>query len=148
MAKRRRSERRPRTRQGESGGAGPRQLRVGELLRQALAEVLTRETIRDAVLSEVAVTVTEVRAAPDLRHATCFVMPLGGERAPEVMAALGRLAPWLSGQVARRVQLRYAPALGFQLDPSFDEAERIAALLRRPEVARDLAGGEDGGDGG
>jgi len=125
-----------------------RQLRVGELLRQALAEVLAREPIRDPAVDRATITVTEVRATPDLRLATCYIMPLGGEQAEAVMAGLERLAPWLSAQVARRVRLKYAPSLSFRLDPSFDEADRIAALLRRPDVARDLGqepGDDDGG---
>lgn len=131
----------------EGGGASARQLRVGELVRQALADVFSREAIRDPVVDRATITVTEVRATADLRLATCYVMPLGGAEAHDVVAGLERLAPWLTGQVARRVRLKYAPSLRFRLDPSFDEADRIAALLRRPEVARDLGhdpGRDDG----
>lgn len=145
MAKRRRPGRSWQPRGAdEARSASPRQLRVGELLRQALAEVLSREEIRDPAVERATITVSEVRPSPDLRLATCYVMPLGGEQQAEVMAGLARLAPWLSAQVARRVRLKYAPSLSFRLDPSFDEADRIAALLRRPEVARDL--GPDRGD--
>lgn len=149
MAKRRRPGRQPWLSEGADQGRGgaSRQLRVGELVRQALAEVLSRAAIRDPVVDQATITVTEVRATPDLRRATCYVMPLGGEQAPEVIAGLERLAPWLSGQVARRVRLKFAPSLSFRLDPSFDEADRIAALLRRPEVARDL-GHDQGRDDG
>jgi len=89
--------------------------------------------------------------SPDLRNATAFVMPLAGTNAAEVLTALRRSATFLKGLVAREVQLRNAPNLVFALDDSFDQADRIAALLARPEVARDLqrqAGNdEDRGDG-
>ena len=140
--------RRPGQRWASAGTApspvSPRQLKVGELLRHALAEVLGRESIRDPVVADAAITVSEVRATPDLRQAICYVMPLGGANRAEVLAGLERLAPWLSGQVARRVRLKYAPRLTFRLDPSFDEAERIDAILRRPEVAADLGDGDGG----
>jgi len=132
----------------------PRRMRVAELIRQALSEVLSRETVRDPAVAGVAITVTEVEPTPDLRLATCYVMPLGGEQAEEVLAGLVRAAPWLGGQVAARVKLKYAPTLRFRLDPSFDEAARIEALLRRPDVAADLTpphradADEDGSDAG
>ena len=81
---------------------------------------------------------TEVRVSPDLKNATAFVMPLGGGHAEEIVAGLRRSAPYLRGVVARAVQLRHAPALGFELDRSFEHASRIDALLHRPDVARDL----------
>ena len=121
-----------------------RQLRVGELIRQALSEVLAREDARDPSLAGVSITVSEVRPTPDLRDATCFVMPLGGEGREDVMVGLARTAPWLSGQVARRVRLKYAPRLRFELDRSFDAANRVDRLLRRADVARDLGPGEAG----
>lgn len=126
-------------RKGRKAADSQRPLRVGELVRHALAETLAREEIRDPVLAAHHVTVSEVRMSPDLRHATCFVMPLGGADAEAVLEGLERSAAWLGGQVARRVQLRYAPRLRFQLDRSFDEADRIERLLRRPDVARDIA---------
>lgn len=123
---------------GRKASDSQRQLRVGELVRHALAETLAREKIRDPALTGAHVTVSEVRMSPDLKHATCFVMPLGGAGADVVLEGLERSAAWLGGQVARRVQLRFAPRLRFQLDRSFDEADRIERLLRRPDVAQDV----------
>lgn len=125
-----------------------RQLRVGELIRHALAEVLARGNIQDPVLAEAGVTVVEVRMSPDLRQATAYVMPLGGRDADAVLAALARAARYLRGQVSRLVELKYMPEIGFRLDTSFEASDRIERLLREPRVARDLAGegpGEDGG---
>jgi ribosome-binding factor A len=133
---------------GRNAPDSQRQLRVGELVRHALAEVLTRGELRDPALVGAHVTVSEVRMSPDLRHATCFVMPLGGGEAKPVLEGLARSAAWLGGQVARRIELRFAPRLRFELDRSFDEAARIDRLLRRPDVARDLeAPREDEDDG-
>lgn len=123
-----------------------RPLRVGELVRHALAEVLTRGELRDPALAGAHVTVSEVRMSPDLKHAVCFVMPLGGADSEPVLEGLERSAAWLGGQVARRVKLRFAPRLRFQLDRSFDEAARIDRLLRRPDVAQDLEHPQDGKD--
>jgi ribosome-binding factor A len=120
------------------GKTSQRQLRVGEELRHALARILRDGECRDPVLENASVTVTEVRMSPDLRNATAFVMPLAGTNATEVVAGLERSATFLKGLVAREVQLRNTPNLGFALDDSFDRADRISALLMRPEVARDL----------
>lgn len=137
---------------GRNAPDSQRQLRVGELVRHALAEVLARGELRDPALIDAHVTVSEVRMSPDLKHATCFVMPLGGGETQPVLEGLARSAAWLGGQVARRIELRFAPRLRFQLDRSFDEAARIDRLLRRPDVAQDLAPDRDdedrgGGDG-
>ncbi|HXQ50298.1 MAG TPA: 30S ribosome-binding factor RbfA [Stellaceae bacterium] len=127
---------------------GPRPLRVGEELRHALARIFERGELRDPDLAGTTVTVTEVRVSPDLKSATAFVMPLGGAREAEVMGALRRSAPYLRRALAQAVKLRHAPDLVFALDTSFDHATRIDALLRRPEVERDLGGGEnEGGNG-
>ncbi|MDP6709370.1 MAG: 30S ribosome-binding factor RbfA [Alphaproteobacteria bacterium] len=120
-------------------GPSQRQLRVAELIRQALAEVLARDSIRDPLVASATITVTEVVPSPDLKVATCYVMPLAGQDAEEVLARLTRMAPWLSSRVARLVKLKFAPKLRFRLDRSFDEADRIEALLRRPEVSADVA---------
>lgn len=133
-------------RKAEPRAPSQRQLRVGELIRHALSEVLAREELRDPLLAETPVTVTEVRPSPDLRHAACFVMPLGGGRTAEVVDALNRSAPWLSGQIARRVKLRFSPRLAFRPDESFDYADRITTLLKSPEVAGDLGTDESGED--
>ena len=124
-----------------------RQLRVGEELRHVLAEVLARGELRDPALKDLSITVSEVRASPDMRHATAFVMPLGGTADPvELMAALNRAAPFLSHEVGRRITMKYTPSLHFELDSVFDEAQRIESLLRQPDIARDLK--RDGTDDG
>lgn len=121
-----------------------RQLRVGELVRHALAEILQRGEVHDPDLEATVVTVPEVRMSPDLRLATAYVMPLGGKGIDTVIAALDRNRKYLRGEVAHRVNLRYAPELRFRLDTSFEEGERVDALLRSPEVRRDVeSGGED-----
>ncbi len=126
-------------------GASQRQLRVGEELRHALAQIIERAHFRDPVLKDVSVTFTEVRVSPDLKAATAFVTPLGGSHVAEVVAALRRATPYFRGQIARAVKLRVVPNLFFEADTSFDYATKIAGLLHRPEVARDLAGeAEDG----
>ncbi|HEX9836189.1 MAG TPA: 30S ribosome-binding factor RbfA [Alphaproteobacteria bacterium] len=129
------------------GARGPsqRQLRVGELLRHALAEMLERGELRDPDFAGLNLTVTEVRCAPDLKGATVFVVPLGGEGADRAIAALARAAPFLRRRLAEEVELRFAPELRFALDTSFDRAARIERLLREPAVARDISReGEDG----
>ncbi|SDE47263.1 30S ribosome-binding factor RbfA [Rhodospira trueperi] len=125
-----------------------RQLRVGEELRHALAWTLEKGNIRDPVLAATPVTITEVRASPDLRNATVFCMPLGGGEAAEaeVLEALRRVKPFLRHEVASRVRLRHVPDLSFATDTSFDTANRIEALLHSPEVARDVTGDDDGRD--
>jgi ribosome-binding factor A len=115
-----------------------RQLRVGELVRHALAEILQRGEVHDPDLEATVVTVPEVRMSPDLRLATAYVMPLGGKGTAQVLAALDRNKKYLRGEVAHRVNLRYAPELRFRLDTSFEEGERVDALLRSPEVRKDL----------
>ena len=115
-----------------------RQLRVGEELRHALAEVLQRGDFHDPELAALNVTVTEVRISPDLRNATAFVTPLGGGAMAETLAALRRAAPFLRGQIVRAINLRHAPTLSFEADTSFDYAGRIDAILHSPAVARDV----------
>ena len=124
-------------RSGSAGAPSQRQRRVGELIRQALSESLARSQFRDPVLSEVRLTVTEVRPAPDLRSAKVYVMPLGGERAAEAIDALQRAAGYLRGEVNRRVRLKFSPTLRFELDRSFATVERLDRLL-------DGNGGADG----
>jgi ribosome-binding factor A len=115
-----------------------RQLRVGEELRHALSQLLRTGAMRDPALREANITVSEVRVSPDLKNATAFVMPLAGAKTDEIMAGLKRGAVFLKGQVARMVELRQVPNIVFAVDEAFDNAARIAALLARPEVARDL----------
>jgi ribosome-binding factor A len=116
----------------------PRQLRVGEELRHALAQVIERGEMRDPDLQGVSVTVTEIDASPDLRNAIAFIVPLGGHDAERVLAAMRRAAPFFRSRLAKMVDLRFAPELRFELDRSFDSADRIGALLRLPDVRRDL----------
>lgn len=118
--------------------ASQRQRRVGEELRHVVARILRGGECRDPLLREANITVSEVRVSPDLRNATVYVMPLGGVNAAEVMAALSRSAGFVRGRVSREVTLRFAPNLAFALDETFDQADRITALLARPEVAKDL----------
>jgi ribosome-binding factor A len=120
------------------GGASQRQLRVGELIRHAMAEMLTRGEVHDPVLEGHMITVPEVRMSSDLRLATIYVMPLGGHDQKEVVAALERNKKYLRGEIARAVNLKFAPDIRFRIDERFDEAERIEKLLRTPVVRRDL----------
>jgi len=127
---------------GSDKGPSQRQLRVGELVRHALAEILARGEIADPDLDGVVITVPEVRMSPDLKNATALVMPLGGRNVKKVMAGLERSRKWLRGQIARRVNLKFAPDIRFQLDTRFDDDDAVNVLLHRPEVARDLEGEE------
>lgn len=120
-----------------------RQYRVGEVLRHALAEILMRGELRDPEIVGLSITVTEVAISPDLRNATVWFMPLGGDRGAPVEAALARCAGYLRSQIAKSVALRYVPSLSFRLDLSFDEVDKIDRLLHDPAVARDLARGPD-----
>ncbi|MDP4001866.1 30S ribosome-binding factor RbfA [Methylobacterium sp. NEAU K] len=133
-----------------STGPSQRQQRVAELVRHALAEVLQRGDIQDPVLGTHVVTVPEVRMSPDLKLATAYVMPLGGMDEAPVIAALERHRKVLRQEVARRVNLKFAPELRFRRDETFDEAARIDRLLRDERVQRDLGQDRDddarGGD--
>jgi len=126
-------------------GSGPSQraLRAGELIRHALAEIFSRGDVHDPVLESHLITVPEVRMSPDLRQATVYVMPLGGRDQNDVVAALERNKRYLRGEIARRVNLKFAPDIRFRIDERFDEAERIEKLLRSPDVQRDLKDGDD-----
>ena len=120
-----------------------RQLRVGEELRHALAEVLGRGELRDPNLRGRAITVTEVRATPDLKRAIAFVTPLGdGSTDPGILMALGRASSYLQGEIGRRIRLKFTPRLSFEFDDRFEYASKIDNLLRKPGVSRDLADGE------
>ncbi len=124
-------------------GASQRPRRVAEELRHILSQVFRRGECRDPVLREANITVTEVRMSPDLRNATVYVTPFGGTNAGEIVAALGGSAGFLRREVSRELGLRYAPGLVFSLDETFDQADRISALLTRPEVQRDLHASDD-----
>src|SRR6202022_522078 len=120
-------------------GGSQRQLRVGETVRHALAEILVSGSVHDPDLEGHTITVPEVRMSPDLKLATIYVMPLGGRDADKVIAALERNKKFLRGEIARRVNLKFAPDIRFRVDERFEEAERIEKLLRTPAVQRDLA---------
>jgi len=120
------------------GSGSQRQLRVGELVRHSLAEMLTRGDVHDPVLESHMITIPEVRMSPDLKLATVYVMPMGGRDAQAVIDAFERNKKFLRGEVAHRVNLKFAPDIRFRIDERFEEAERIEKLLHSPEVARDL----------
>jgi ribosome-binding factor A len=121
-----------------ASGPSQRALRAGEVIRHAIADILSRGEVHDPVLEGHMITVPEVRMSPDLKLATIYVMPLGGRDEKEVLAALERNKRWLRGEIARRVNLKFAPDIRFRIDERFDEAERIEKLLRTPQVQRDL----------
>jgi ribosome-binding factor A len=113
-------------------------LRVGELVRHVLAAVFARGEVEDDVLRDVVITVPEVRMTPDLKLANVYVMPLGGQNAPQVVDALNRHRKFIRGRVAPELDLKFAPDLRFFVDDTFDEASRIDALLRSDRVRRDI----------
>jgi len=120
-------------------GRSVRLLRVGEQVRHVLSDILARGDVHDETLANHSVSVTEVRMSPDLRHATVFVKPLLGADEKDVLAALKTHVRYLRGEVAKRVNTKYAADLKFRADESFDEGSHIDALLRAPKVARDLS---------
>jgi ribosome-binding factor A len=120
-------------------GGSQRQLRVGELVRHALADMLTRGDVHDPVIEKHLITVPEVQMTPDLRLATIYLMPLGGRDTDAVLAAFERNKRFLRGEIAHHVNLKFAPDIRFRIDQRFDEAERIEKLLRTPQVQRDLS---------
>ena len=139
-----------------SGPQGPsqRQLRAGELIRHALVEVLREEEIHDPAMEGVSVTVTEVRLSPDLKHATCFVEPLGAgvESAPtaghveEIVKALNAHAKFLRGVLGRHIDMKFTPDLKFRHDESFDAAGRMDRLFNDPRVRAALERADDEGE--
>ncbi|WP_296817361.1 30S ribosome-binding factor RbfA [Brevundimonas sp.] len=132
-------------------GPSQRQLRAGELIRHALVEVLREEEIHDPALQGVSVTVTEVRMSPDLKHATCFVEPLGAGVADapgaghtdEIIKALNSHAKFLRGVLGRHIDMKFTPDLRFRHDESFDAASRMDRLFDDPRVRRDLEAQDD-----
>src|ERR1700712_4034683 len=129
------------------GPTGPtqRQLRVGEALRHALAEILFRNEIQDPDLAGVSVTVTQVKPSPDMRYCTVYCEPLGGQNAKEIVAALNRHKGFLRGEMGHRLTMKFTPELRFVEDESFAEALKIETILRSPEVQRDLAASDEDG---
>lgn len=118
---------------------GQRPLRVGEEIRHILADIFLRGECRSPDLFDVTVTITEVRVAPDMKNATAFFMPLAGQNKETLFAALKNAAPEIRHLVSKRIKLRHTPRIHFALDESFDTAQHIENLLRKPEVARDLS---------
>jgi ribosome-binding factor A len=127
----------------QGGEPSQRMLRVAELIRHTMAELLVRSAIGDPVLESQPITIPEVRMSPDLKLATIFVMPLGGTMVADVLAALDRHKKVLRGEIARRINLRFAPDIRFKADPSFEYGAKIDALLELPEVKRDLSKKQD-----
>jgi ribosome-binding factor A len=125
-------------------GPTQRSLRAGELVRHAVAEILARGEVHDPVIEGRLITVPEVRMSPDLRIATVYILPLGGLDNAAVLEALDRNKRHLRAEVARRVNLKFAPEIRFRIDERFDEAERIDRLLRTPQVRRDLDNDDSG----
>lgn len=119
-------------------GPSQRQLRIGEVVRHALAEMLARGDIHDEVLAKHVVTVPEVRLSSDLKLATCYIMPLGGGDAKPVLKALNDHKRYIRGEIAHRVNLKFAPDIRFLQDESFAEAERVDAILHSDKVRQDL----------
>lgn len=130
------------TGQGKKNIAGKppsqRQLRVGEMLRQKLSEVLHRFDFEAKILKRATLTVTEVRISPDLRHATAFIMPLGGENAEKITALLNEDVARLKKPVLAGLHLKYVPDFHFETDTSFDQAADMDKLLASQDVSRDL----------
>lgn len=127
-------------------GPSQRMLRVGELVRHALAAMFARGEIEDEALRGAVITVPEVRMTPDLKLANAYVMPLGGLHAAEIVDALNRHRKFIRGRIAPQIDLKYAPEVRFYVDDTFEEAGRIDALLRSDRVRRDLDADDDGRD--
>jgi ribosome-binding factor A len=122
----------------KGGEPSQRMLRVAELIRHAMAEMLSRGDIVDPVLERHVVTIPTVRMSPDLKLATIFIMPLGGEDTKQVLEAFDRHKKFLRGEIAQRISMKFAPDIRFKIDESFDNSAKIDALLRTPQVQRDL----------
>jgi len=127
------------SRHTEAAGPSLRLLRVGENVRHAISSILARGDIQDADLDRFSITVSEVRVSPDLRNATIFVMPLGGDPDGVAVKALNKNAAFIRGVMSRAVTMKYMPSLKFTLDGSFDEASHIETLLKTPKVAQDIS---------
>lgn len=119
-------------------GPSQRQLRVGELIRRALSDVLMRGETHEPELAHVSITVSEVRMSPDLRVATAFVLPLGGANVADVIKALARAAPELRNAINKAVALKFSPQLRFLPDETFDRMDETRALLGTDRVRRDI----------
>ena len=135
--------RRPHHQSRHQLGPSQRQLRVGEALRHALADVLRRNEIRDPDLDGVSVTITQVKPSADMRYATVYCEPLGGKNAGAIIMALNRHKGFLRGEMGKLIATKFTPDLRFVEDQSFAEAEKIETILKSPQVARDLEATDD-----
>jgi ribosome-binding factor A len=126
-------------------GPSQRALRVGELVRHALAAIFARGDVEDDALRGSVITVPEVRMTPDLKIADAYIMPLGGSHAEEIVAALNRHRKFIRGRVAPQINMKFAPEMRFFVDDTFEEAGRIDALLRSDRVQKDLDGDDEDG---
>jgi len=131
------------SRKAKTSAPSQRMLRVGELVRHALSSFLVRGEVQDKVLQRATITVPEVRMTPDLKLANAYIMPLGGENAEAVVVALNKHAKFIRGRISSDLSLKYAPSVRFFVDDTFEEADRINALLRTEKVAADLAADKD-----
>ena len=131
----------------ETSGPSQRQLRVGELIRRTLSEILHRGEIYDPDIAHMSITVGEVRTSPDLKVATVSVMPLGGQGAREVIAALNRNKTEIRRHLNRNVDLKFSPELRFVADETFDRMDETRRLMAQDAVRRDVDAGDDGDDG-
>jgi ribosome-binding factor A len=127
-----------RSKKSQSAPLSQRQLRVGELVRHKLAEMLTRGEIHDDVIASHVITVPEVRLSPDLKLATAYIVALGDADLKEVLAALERNKRFIRAELAKAVNLKFAPDIRFRRDETFEEASRIDALLASPKVRQDI----------
>jgi len=127
----------PKSKSSRTSEPSQRQLRVGELVRHTLAQMLNRRTIHDDTLDSVVVSVPEVRMSPDLKIATAYVMPLGGRDATPVIEALERNRRFIRGEISKSLKLKFSPDIRFRFDESFDEGMKIDQLLGSPKVRQD-----------
>lgn len=130
----------------DQSGPSQRQLRVGELIRRTLSDVLNRGDIHDPDLNGLSITVSEVRASPDLKIATAYVLPLGGGHRDEAIAALKRNKYELRRAFSKEMTLKFAPDLRFVIDETFDRMDETRRLFARDEVRRDIEGEGDSDD--
>jgi ribosome-binding factor A len=126
----------------EGDGPSQRQLRVGELIRRSLSDVLARGDVHDPELNRMSITVGEVRTSPDLRIATAYVLPLGGQGREDVIALLARNKGELRRMVSKKLALKFAPDLRFQLDETFDRMDETRRMMTQDSVLRDTAAGD------
>ena len=126
-------------RSGVTAGRSQRQLRMGEVIRKALSDILTQGLVNDDRLTSAVITISEARISPDLKNVAVYTLPLGGINQDEIIEALNEHKKFIRGQVSRLVNIKYTPQLKFELDTSFDNFSKIDTVLKSPHVVRDLA---------